>query len=384
MKADEVGALVRPVLADLCRLNHPNLAVNDDVWLQRGNVILVNARWLPSAEVIEDLQSPRVGMVDDEVAYVVLPSPPIPECCADSIDDWIESSTRTLPRCQAGGNMIGYPWDLVENNGPVLCRDAQSFKLSGDKSNHSSVAILGPRDQFLAHVETIIEPFVTVDTRNGPVMIDRGAVVHSFSRLEGPCYIGQESMTFDAKLRGVTIGPSCRIGGEVEASVIQGFSNKYHDGFLGHSYVGEWVNLGAGTQVSDLRNDYGQIRVVINGERLSTGLTKVGVFIGDHTKTGLGTLLNSGTTVGAFCNLLPSGSLLPSVIPSFCQVKNGQISERRDLRQAFATADTVLRRRGRELTGTHVELFFSLYDTTAADRQRVIRESDMRRWRKSV
>src|SRR5205807_6378889 len=122
--------------------------------------------------------------------------------------------------------------------------------------------------------------------RKGPVMIAHGAVVHSFSYLEGPCYIGPRTQIFGAKLRGGTLGPECRIGGEVEESIIHGYSNKYHDGFLGHSYIGEWVNLAAGTQVSDLRNDYGQIRPIIDGQPVKSGLNKLGTFIGDHTKTG--------------------------------------------------------------------------------------------------
>ena len=165
---------------------------------------------------------------------------------------------------------------------------------------------------------------------------------------------------------------------------MHGFSNKYHDGFLGHSYVGEWVNLAAGSQISDLRNDYGIVQVTIAGERISTGLGKVGAFIGDHTKTGLGTLLNTGSIIGAFCNLLPSGSLLPTVLPSFCVVKNGVIQERRDLRQLTATAATVMGRRGQTMTGAHVDFMFSLYDQTAAERRTVIRENEVRRLRQSV
>ncbi|MBM4069699.1 MAG: hypothetical protein FJ271_12215 [Planctomycetes bacterium] len=390
LPVDELGVLVRPELAGLCRRDHPGLVVNDLGWLNRGPVILVNARWLPGATSVADWQTPRVGLVDDELAYVILPRPALAAEVLDQLADLpladlAESWTETLPSSQAGGAMIRYPWDLVERNGAELSRDAELFQgWQRDWSKTASLAVLGPAEQFLAHPETTIEPFVTVDTRPGPVIIDRGAVIQSFSSLAGPCYIGPDSWIVGAKLRGGTIGPGCRIGGEVEASIVQGFSNKYHDGFLGHSYVGAWVNLGAGTQTSDLRNDYGQIRVVIGNERLATGLTKVGVFLGDHTKIGLGTLLNSGTVVGAFCNLLPSGGLLPLVVPSFCLVKNGQLSERQDLRQAFATAATVLRRRGQELNDTHIELFLTLYDQTAASRQRLIRESDTRRWRKSV
>src|SRR5205085_8278996 len=103
-----------------------------------------------------------------------------------------------------------------------------------------------------------LDPMVVVDTTGGPVVIDAEVVVHAFSRLEGPCYVGPGCQVLGAKVRaGTSLGPGCRVGGEVDASIILGRSNKYHDGFLGHSYVGEWVNLGAGTHTSDLRNDYG-------------------------------------------------------------------------------------------------------------------------------
>jgi hypothetical protein len=174
----------------------------------------------------------------------------------------------------------------------------------------------------------------------------------------------------------------CRVGGEVEASVFQGYSNKCHDGFIGHSYVGEWVNLGAGTQTSDLRNDYGPVTVAIDGVKVNTGLLKVGAFIGDHTKTGLNTLLNTGTVVGPFGHLLPSASLLPKVVPAFCSYWHGQLQGRPDLRQLFATAATVMRRRDREWTSHHADFFLALYDYTAASRRRILGESEYRRLRR--
>ena len=214
----------------------------------------------------------------------------------------------------------------------------------------------------------MVEPFVFADTRGGPVMIDQGAIVHAFSRLEGPCYVGKESWIAGAKLRaGSTIGPCCRIGGEVEASIVQGYSNKYHDGFLGHSYLGEWVNLAAATQTSDLRNDYDVVRLTINGQRISTGTNKAGSYIGDHTKTGLGALLNTGSTVGAFANVLPSGSLAPPVIPSFTRVQDGDLRELWDLRKLFSTAARVMQRRGKTLTEVPPRFYYDrLFETTVA------------------
>ena len=383
--AHELGALVRPSLAALCREEHPGLPVNDGDWLRAGPTVLVNARWLPPAQAIEDRQTPRVATVGDEVAYVILPPPGIAECAADTIDEAQEAWRGTLPRADAGGAMIRYPWDLVEHNPQALCADLDGFRARLEARPRSAwLGVVGPEEGLAIHPGASVEPYVVADTRGGPVMIDCGAVVQSFSRLEGPCYVGPDSQILGAKLRGGTIGPNCRVGGEVEASIMHAHSNKYHDGFLGHSYVGEWVNLGAGTQVSDLRNDYGQVRVTINGVRVPTGLHKVGAFLGDHTKTGLGTLLNTGTVAGAFCSLLPSGSLLPPVVPSFCSCGAGQLQERWDLKQLFATAATVMRRRGRTLTAAYTDRLFTLYEETAGYRRQVMRDSELRRLRRSV
>jgi UDP-N-acetylglucosamine diphosphorylase / glucose-1-phosphate thymidylyltransferase / UDP-N-acetylgalactosamine diphosphorylase / glucosamine-1-phosphate N-acetyltransferase / galactosamine-1-phosphate N-acetyltransferase len=182
-----------------------------------------------------------------------------------------------------------------------------------------------------------------------------------------------------ARLSGSSIGPHCRVSGEVEASIFQGYANKAHEGFLGHSYVGAWVNLGAGTQVSDLRNDYAPVRVSIAGEEVDTGLIKVGAFLGDHTKTGLGTLLNSGTVIGAFCHLLPWNTLLPKVIPSFCAFWLGQLQERADFRQLFGTAAAVLHRRGALWTDEHAEFFLTLYERTARERRAILCPDGRRR-----
>src|SRR5262249_15420413 len=168
------------------------------------------------------------------------------------------------------------------------------------------------------------------------------------------------------------------IGGEVEASIVQGHCNKYHDGCLGHAYVGEWVNLGAGTQNSDLRNDYGEVTVYVDGRPVPTGLSKVGCFLGDHTKTGLGTLLNTGTNAGAFCNLLPGG-LLPRWVPSFGGWWNGALADVADLPRLLRTAGEVMRRRGCALTEVHAALYRYLFEQTAGARRQAVREAEQRR-----
>ena len=230
-----------------------------------------------------------------------------------------------------------------------------------------------------------IEPLVVADTTGGPVVVAAGAVVTAFTRLEGPCFVGRGTHVLGAKVRaGTTLGPHCRIGGEIECSIVQGHSNKYHDGFLGHAYVGEWVNLGAGTSNSDLRNDYGEVTVTVNGRRIATGMSKVGCFLGDHTKAGLGTLLNTGTSAGVFCNLLPSGGLLPKYLPSFTSWWNAALVENADLPRQLATAATVMARRDAALTSDHAAVYHLLFEQTAAERRRALREAEQRRLRRGA
>jgi hypothetical protein len=156
----------------------------------------------------------------------------------------------------------------------------------------------------------------------------------------------------------------------VEASIVHGYSNKAHEGFLGHSYVGEWVNLAAGTQTSDLRTDYGSIRMTIDGKSIDSGLLKIGSFFGDFTRTSLNTLFNTGSQIGVFGQLLGGGELLPRFVPSFCRYARGRLHEHNTLRELFGTAHIMMARRQRQWTDLHSELFFTLFEATGAERRR--------------
>jgi UDP-N-acetylglucosamine diphosphorylase/glucosamine-1-phosphate N-acetyltransferase len=372
--ATEVGFIVRPSLAGWCRFIHPCHTVNDAAWLGAGAIVLVNARWLaPVDPVTINLEAPLVGLVSNQVAYAVVPVPACPEAELQQLLGWIESWRQSVPHTQAGGVMIDFPWNLVRHNAESLTEDVNRYRAGSTELDSNNSPILhGPGERLFIHPGAFLETPVVVDTRNGPVIIDRGAVVSAFSRLEGPCYIGPGSQILGARIKASTIGPECRVGGEVEASILQGYVNKYHDGFLGHSYVGEWVNLAAGTQVSDLRNDYGNIRITVAGEEMDTGLVKVGAFIGDHARTGVGTLLNCGTVAGVFVQLLPSGFHLPRTVPSFCTVWQGQIQKRTSFSQLFTGAATAMHRRGQEWKAEHAEFFLGVYEATAEERSAAV------------
>jgi UDP-N-acetylglucosamine diphosphorylase/glucosamine-1-phosphate N-acetyltransferase len=375
---------MRPELVELWKLDQPSQPVNDGDWARQASTVWLNGRWLAAADAVIDASAPHLGVMNGKIAYGVVPAGEAP--IGDDVAAWLGAWQTRLPKRAVSGAMLDYLWDIVDHNAAALKRDAAWFRAANrQRAGLPHVAITGPTEQFLVSEGATIDPFVVADTRNGPVMIDRDAVVQSFSRLEGPCYIGKESWVVGGKVRGgATIGPCSRVGGEIEASIIQGHSNKYHEGFLGHSYIGEWVNLAAATQTSDLRNDYDLVQVTVNGERVNTGKSKVGSFVGDHSKTGLSALLNTGSTIGAFANVLPTGALLPQAIPSFCQTKRGELHELWDLRKVFSAAARVMERRGKTLTEAHKDFYYGLFESTADLRGKMMREGDMRRLRQSV
>jgi UDP-N-acetylglucosamine diphosphorylase/glucosamine-1-phosphate N-acetyltransferase len=221
-----------------------------------------------------------------------------------------------------------------------------------------------------------VHPMVTIDAEHGPVYIDERAEIHPFTRIEGPCYIGKDSILLGAKCReGNSIGPFCRIGGEVEESIIHGYSNKYHDGFLGHSYVGEWVNLGALTTNSDLKNDYSNVSVMMDGQRsINTGSTKVGSLIGDHVKTSIGTLLNTGSYVGAMALIMATGKPLPKHIPSFAWFIEGIVTKGFGKNKLYETAKTAMSRRKCQWTPAMESMWNTVFEMTAPVRMKAVKK----------
>lgn len=219
--------------------------------------------------------------------------------------------------------LLAFPWDLVALNGEQIIRDLplltarEEWVCAADRPpDHPAIAITNPAQVFI-HREARLEPPLAIDARDGPILID-AARIEPFSFIQGPTYIGPGSLIASARVRGETsIGPVCRVGGEVEASIIQGYSNKHHDGFLGHSYLGEWVNIGAMTTNSDLKNTYGTIRMVIEDlGQVDSGILKLGCFLADHVKLGIGVHLNGGAVIGSGSNIF-GVHFAPKTIPPF-------------------------------------------------------------------
>ncbi len=257
---------------------------------------------------------------------------------------WAQFERVAVP---ATVHLIRHHWDLVHANPSELTRICrQGGTVAGQLD--PGVQVLDAGNVFVADGARV-KPGVVIDAEDGPVHIAEGALIEPLAALIGPCYVGPNSIVRPgSKIRPeTTIGPICRVGGEIEGSIFQGYGNKQHDGFLGHSFVAEWVNLGANTVTSDLKNTYGTIRCSLNGVSRETGQRFVGTAFGDHTKTGIGTILPTGCILGVAANVFTQDAV-PKFVPSFAWLTAKGL-ERFQLDKAIQIAQTVMGRRQQTL-----------------------------------
>ncbi|MEW6238346.1 MAG: putative sugar nucleotidyl transferase [Candidatus Omnitrophota bacterium] len=288
--------------------------------------------------------------------------------------DWSKPISVTsflgIASSKVKANIVTYPWDMVHHNPKQLEIDMASMGCNGAKDGkiYDGVHLLAPERITVAQGASI-KPGVVLDAEGGPIFIDEGAKIFPQAVIEGPCYVGKKSaIKIAAKIyEGTSIGEVCKVGGEVEESIIHSYSNKQHEGFLGHAYLGMWVNLGADTNNSDLKNDYGTVTCFINGEPVSTGSQFVGSTIGDHSKTGINTMLNTGTIVGVCCNIFGS-DFPPKFIPCFSWGGANRMVEYQ-FDKCMQVARRVMKRRNMDLTDVEESVFRKIYEETARKRK---------------
>ena len=316
------------------------LPVNE---LPVGSTLLLNARDIferPKAErVVTEIQS--------DIAQSVQAGEPV------GSDDF-ESNTGVTSL-----------WEIIHNNSATIGVDAtlklESGWTSVGPSSIPNTFVEHPK-HLMVHPAARIGAGVVFDCTSGHVMVEEGAQIYPQSTIIGPAVIGARTIVkIGAKIYGgTTIGPVCKVGGEVENSIIQGYSNRQHDGYLGHSFIGEWCNLGAGTNTSDLKNDYSTVRITIEGEEFDTNSMFVGLMMGDHSKSGIGVQFNTGTTVGVSCNIFDAG--FPSKwIPNFSWGGASGLALYR-YEKAIEVARKVMERRGVEMTGEEEGLLRRLFE----------------------
>ena len=268
-------------------------------------------------------------------------------------------------------DFVTYPWDLVTRNADQITAD---FKCLVDDSKemqngtiYDGVTLVNRENIYVARGAKI-KPGVVIDAEEGPVYIDEKATLLPNVVIEGPCFIGKGSkIKTGAKIyEGTSIGPVCKVGGEVEESIIHSYSNKQHDGFLGHAYLAPWVNLGADTNNSDLKNNYGNVKVTINDEVIDSGSMFVGLTMGDHSKSGINTMFNTGTVVGVSSNVFGSG-FPDKYIPSFSW-GGCESSTTYRLDKCLEVAKRVMARRDIELSPDDETVFRHVFDITSSER----------------
>lgn len=327
----------------------------------RGKRILLSSRAAPHFDgvaVPDDLT--RLTVAGVPAGWILPDGAPLPS------ELWARdplSAAKIGRVLELSGTVLDSPWDLVAQNPERIRADVAALWARGDHPH--GVIRIGDGILSLGGDATI-EPGVYVDTRQGPVRLAEGAKVEGPARLIGPLYVGARTRILGGSVGTSSIGPVSIVRGEVADSVILGFVNKAHDGYIGHAMLGRWVNLGAFTTNSDLKNNYGTVRVWTPDGDVDTGLMKVGCFLGDHVKTGIGTTLNTGTVIGAGTNVF-GGVMPPSAIPPFCWGAGSELGEHR-LDKFLETAERAMGRRSQSLSPGMRRMLENAWHGTVAQR----------------
>ncbi len=270
-----------------------------------------------------------------------------------------------------GETLISRLWHLVED---VPERIAEDLRAMGGLGTHEgaevhAAATLASGDQIHLAGGARVAAGAVLDASRGPIRLEEGAMVEANAVVTGPCWIGPgATVKALCRIDGSAVGERSKVGGEVHASVLHSLSNKGHDGYLGNSYLGRWCNLGADTNTSNLRNDYGEVSLYDAVERKDarTGSQFVGLVMGDHSKCAINTAFNTGTVVGVACNLF-GAEFMPRHVPSFSW---GGAARRVEYRpsKALRVAEAVMGRREWDLTPEARAMLLAVHEATAPDR----------------
>jgi UDP-N-acetylglucosamine diphosphorylase/glucosamine-1-phosphate N-acetyltransferase len=331
-------------------------------------------KWIPEATVSFQTEKyiskkfPRIaGKGEVEVNAAIIPNEAIAAAVVHlednqvlvSEDTWIArrgSATEKIKWTEQHPIELRQRWDLFQKNDEILVADY--FLLTGGRESQyipASNTIIGDPLLIFLEAGALVEGSF-LNTTSGPIYIAKDAEIMEGSMIRGPFSLGEHAVVkMGSKIYGATtIGPFCKVGGEISNCVFQAYSNKGHDGFLGNSIVGEWCNFGADTNTSNLKNNYSMIRSwsYEQGAEVETGLQFMGVCMGDHSKCAINTMFNTATVVGVSCNIF-GGEFPKKFIPSFSWgAVNG--TELFDLEKAKQSANAMMSRRGLELTeGDH-------------------------------
>ncbi len=334
--------------------------------LKENNNILINGSVCPNDEIISIIKNlkPNQTIVSNDTIIALHVTAEELDSVGDSMNEGIEEINVSEPPLK-----INQTWDIFAKNEEAFLDDYK-FLTKGRKSQPIS-----PTNKVINEQNVFIEKgasveFSILNASTGPIYIGKDSEIMEGSIIRGPFSLGEHAqIKVGARIYGpTTIGPFCRVGGEVNNSVFFGYSNKAHDGFVGHSVIGEWCNLGAGTNTSNLKNTYDAVRLWSYGKRtfVTTNLQFCGLIMGDHSKSGINTMFNTGTVVGVNANIFGPG-FQRNFIPSF--IWGGTAGHANyDLKKAVEVAEIVYSRRGLTFNEIEKELLSDVYNLTLKNR----------------
>jgi glucose-1-phosphate thymidylyltransferase len=364
---DHVEVIVRPYLKELVTADYPWL------WTHRQGersepLLILNARVVPHVALIDHFQrliaEGRSGVVTTShgVACALFSREnPLPNEAVGASQLLGIIEDKKLPPLDVPIPMLEYAHDIVRHQIRIM-NDNLNDRIN--TREYKEIA-----DGVFSADERPLGQFCVTDSSAGPIIFESDVNVGPYCYFKGPVYVGKNVKIIEhsAMKDAVTLGSTTKVGGEVEASIIEPFSNKQHHGFLGHSYLGSWVNLGAGTSNSDLKNTYGEVVMEYANKKVKTGMQFVGSFIGDYAKTAINTSIFTGKTIGA-CSMVYG--FVTTNVPSFVNYARtfGQVTETavETLVQAQAR---MFARRNVEQRPCDVQLLIDIYEMTKHERQ---------------
>ena len=350
LNSEEFGILVVEYLEEITEKNSELYDLNREVNESPNNeFLLYNCKIIPNNEIQEKIENLNkgealyynerfvAGLTDREINFKDL---------EENIDGFETKELEENP------TVIEYPWDIVEHNGELLERNFLGKNIEGEISDKAKIK--GDKGLYIGE-DAVVQENVVLDTTEGPIQIESGTRVWPNSRIEGPAYIGEDTKIGAGENAVIHenshIGDVTRIGGEIEEAIVNSFTNKYHYGFLGHAIVGSWVNFGAGTTNSDLKNTYGTVEVDHPEEGSIDAGLKVGVSIADHTKIDIQTGIYTGKQIGPVSRI--SGKVTENIAPFTWQ----HLDEKHDYRieKAIEHVERMMQRRKEYLPEGYIE-----------------------------
>lgn len=365
----------RPYLADVVMKENPAALINK---IEDDHCLFINGRIIAPqnlSEIIPLLPTEDKVFVNGETVIAAYLSGKNLDYKIKHLNDLFSvNDFDGLPVKILDLKCANYIWDLININGEQISKDYDYVIHKSNRSNFldkidASVYLVNKEKIFIGKNVTL-KPGVVLDASNGPVFIDDNAFIYPNAFIEGPVYIGESSRIKSGATiyENVTISKVCKIGGEVEQSIFMPYSNKQHSGFIGHAYIGSWVNLGADTNCSDLKNNYSKIRVKLSSGEVNSGSQFLGLMIGDHSKSAINTMFNTGSVIGFSCNIFGAG-FPDKYVPSFTW-GGAESYIHYDLQKAIDTAKVVLSRRKIIFDKEEEKLFHKIFELTKSDREK--------------